>query len=302
MYPLKLVYIACCCATLAFGFPQQIVNLAKKLSASTTSNTKSQRPISRPKSDRKYFWELNRVAFSLLPLAPGPRRKTIIEEIVKNEIWTLDQIQGIVNVNVPVRSTVVKLKDGGLFVHNPVAPTLECIEMMRTLENQHGPVKIIVLATLGLEHKALAGPFSQYFPEAEIYLQPGQWSFPINMPNYLLGFPIGKKLNEIPSSSAASVIESTPWNKDFDHASLDKLSFKSVGGFGETAFFHRSTGTLIVTDSVVRIPDEPPAIIQEDPRALLFHARDKMTDIVTDTDEFRKRGWRRMALFGLERL
>lgn len=237
-----------------------------------------------------------------MPLAPGPRRKTIIEEIVKNEIWTLDQIQGIVNVNVPVRSTVVKLKDGGLFVHNPVAPTLECIEMMRTLENQHGPVKIIVLATLGLEHKALAGPFSQYFPEAEIYLQPGQWSFPINMPNYLLGFPIGKKLNEIPSSSAASVIESTPWNKDFDHASLDKLSFKSVGGFGETAFFHRSTGTLIVTDSVVRIPDEPPAIIQEDPRALLFHARDKMTDIVTDTDEFRKRGWRRMALFGLERL
>ena len=46
-----------------------------------------------------------------------------------------------------------------------------------------------------------------------------------------------------------------------------------VGGFGETAFFHKSTKTLLVTD----------AIIQEDPRALLYHARDDMFEVVKDT-------------------
>ena len=41
------------------------------------------------------------------------------------------------------------------------------------------------------------------------------------------------------------------------------------------------------------------AIAYQDPRALLFHARDRMTDVVTDSKETRRRGWRRMCLFGL---
>jgi len=72
-----------------------------------------------------------------------------------------------------------------------------------------------------------------------------------------------------------------------------------VGGFGETALFHRASKTLLVTDAVIRVPPAPPAIISEDPRALLFHSRDEMTSEVVDTEEARRRGWRRMALFGL---
>jgi hypothetical protein len=63
-----------------------------------------------------------------------------------------------VNVNVPVRATVIKLRDGGLWVHNPVAPTNEHIQMIRDLENVHGPVEHIVLGTVGLEHKVCIGP------------------------------------------------------------------------------------------------------------------------------------------------
>ena len=55
----------------------------------------------------------------------------------------------------------------------------------------------------------------------------------------------------------------------------------------------------MVTDAVVRVDDEPPAIISEDPRALLYHARDTQADIVTDTPTNRRKGWRRMVLFGL---
>jgi hypothetical protein len=127
--------------------------------------------IRKPVNSDDLNWNLGKIAFSLLPLAPGDRRKTIKEEIVKDTIWTFDQIQGVVNVNVPVRSTIIRLKKGGLFVYNPVAPTKEYVDMIRTLEDKWGPVKIIVLGSLGLEHKAFVGAFSRYFKQAEIFLQ-----------------------------------------------------------------------------------------------------------------------------------
>lgn len=245
-----------------------------------------------PPTENKYRWSLQNVAFSLLPLAPGPRRKTILVEIVPSQMWTLDQIQGVVNVNVPVRSVVVKLKGGGLFVYNPVAPTQECLDYVKDLEEAHGAVKHIVLASIGLEHKALCGPFCRYFPAAEVWLQPGQWSFPFNLPNAWLGLPFGPKVKVLTP-------EPKPWSSDFDHAMLGPLFFKSVGGFSETAFFHKSSKTLLVTDAVVSVGDEAPEILQEDPRAILYHSRDNALDDVRDTTSARQKGWRRMALFGL---
>lgn len=52
-------------------------------------------------------WPLGRFAFSGLPLERA-RRKTLLREVVKGRIWTLDQLQGVVNVNVPVRATIIK--------------------------------------------------------------------------------------------------------------------------------------------------------------------------------------------------
>lgn len=48
-------------------------------------------------------------------------KETLQKEIVPGKIWTFDQKFGILNVQVPLRMTVVKLSDGGLFVYNPVA-------------------------------------------------------------------------------------------------------------------------------------------------------------------------------------
>lgn len=56
-------------------------------------------------------------------------------------------------VIVNIRMTVVKLRDGSLFVHAPVAPTKECI---RLVEELGCPVKYIVLPTSAVEHKARA--------------------------------------------------------------------------------------------------------------------------------------------------
>ena len=264
-----------------------------------------------PKYATDVSWPLGKVAFSLLPLAgTSSRRATVEEEIVPGKIWTHDQIQGVVNVNVPVRQTVIKLSKeagGGLLVYNPVAPTPQLISMVRALEKEFGPVRHIVLGTVALEHKATFGPFAQRFPKATVWLQPGQWAFPIGLPVEFLGvIQRGSKLREIPTDTISVGYrywaERNPlpeWAVDFDFETLGPFKFKSVGAFSETAMFHKPTRTLLVTDTVVGVTEDPPRIIQEDPRAMLFHARDSIDEVVQDTEETRRKGWRRMVQFGL---
>jgi hypothetical protein len=68
---------------------------------------------------------------------------------VLENMWTLEQPQGFFNVTTSIRSTVVRLKGGGLWVHAPVAPTDECCRLLDEL----GRVDHIVLPTTAFEHK-----------------------------------------------------------------------------------------------------------------------------------------------------
>ena len=56
----------------------------------------SDEEIAIPPASRKTQWRLDKLAFSLLPLGPGARRKTLQEEVVRGSVYTHDQIQGIV--------------------------------------------------------------------------------------------------------------------------------------------------------------------------------------------------------------
>lgn len=216
-----------------------------------------------------------------------------MEEIVPGQIWTMDQKFGILNVQVPLRMTVIKLKEGGLFVYDPIAATPELLGYMKQLEQQHGPVKHIVLGSVAIEHKVYAGVFAQKFPKAEVWVQPGQYAFPQNLPIPLLGFPAGRT-KVIPQTKEAVPAD---WS-DFDFLTLGPLISKD-GAFGETVFFHKPTSTLLVTDTVLEVTNEVPKIFEEDPKPLLYHARTTVTEVVDDTPEVRERGWRRVVLFGL---
>lgn len=226
-----------------------------------------------------------------LPIYPFGRRQTIRKEVVKDTVWTFDQIQGIFYVVVPVRMTVIKLIEGGLLVYAPVAPTPECIRLITELVEKHGDVKYIILPTIsGLEHKVFVGPFARRFPSSQVFIAPGQWSFPVNLPLSWLGLP-AKRTHVLPEDSKQAAFAS-----EFDYAILGPIEL-GPGRFAEVAFFHKLSNTLLVTDSIVSIPSEPPAIVQLDSYPLLFHARDKAFDIVADTAENRRKGWQRIALF-----
>jgi hypothetical protein len=226
-----------------------------------------------------------------LPLYPYGRRRTLRSAVVSDRIWTFDQIQGVLYVAVPIRMTVVRLDAGGLLVYAPVAPTPECIRLMRELEAEHGAVKYIILPTVsGLEHKVFVGPFARQFPQAQVYVAPHQWSFPVNLPLSWLGFPIGRT-HFLPEDS-----RETPFADQFEYAMLNPIDL-GLGKFGEVAFWERRSQTLLVTDMVLVVPEEPPAIVQLNPEALLFHAKDDVSDQVEDTAANRRKGWQRISLF-----
>ena len=80
------------------------------------------------------------------PLGPLTERNTIRREIVKDTMWVFEQPQslGFSNVTTNIRMVVIKLKSGGLWVHAPIAPTKECIRLLKELES---PVEYIILPT-----------------------------------------------------------------------------------------------------------------------------------------------------------
>ncbi|NES87378.1 MAG: DUF4336 domain-containing protein, partial [Moorea sp. SIO2B7] len=152
-------------------------------------------------------------------------------------------------------------------------------------------VKYIILPTAsGLEHKVFVGPFARRFPQAQVFVAPHQWSFPLNLPLSWLGFP-GGRTQILPENSADA-----PFAAEFDYAQLGPINL-GLGTFEEIAFFHKHSRTLLVTDSVVSISKEPPAIAQLDPYPLLFHAKDNVFEQVEDNEANRRKGWQRISLF-----
>ncbi|CAK9074804.1 unnamed protein product [Durusdinium trenchii] len=100
-----------------------------------------------PPEQRWSFWPA-------LPIAPYERRLTKRYEVLPGELWTFEQKQGILYIHVPIRMTVyrssAKRREGawrghlwsvqrmttrrGLLVYAPVAPTDECLSLLRELE------------------------------------------------------------------------------------------------------------------------------------------------------------------------
>eukprot|EP00977_Amphora_coffeiformis_P004202 scaffold875_cov185-Amphora_coffeaeformis.AAC.17 len=245
-----------------------------------------------------------------LPVAPYARRKTLRREIIPHRVWTFDQIIGIYYVHVPIRMTVVAVdeygseessttdnntsKRRGLVVYAPVAPTVECIRLVQELEHEYGPVRGIILPSVAVEHKVHAGPFARKFPDADFYLTDRQYSFPLPLPASFLGLPPWAQPLPMSSSSQPNVL--------CPELEYQVLTVQPGPGsmYQDVALLHKPSKTLLVCDAILAATDEPPAILTAEPeytRALLFHARDSAKDdVVPDTPENRRKGWRRIVL------
>ncbi|GMY13624.1 hypothetical protein FCV25MIE_08863 [Fagus crenata] len=250
-------------------------------SASITTTTTTNR------GGRFYF---NFTGFPF-PLGPFLNRRTIRTEAVKGCIWLFKQEQalGFSSVSTNIRMTVIKLKSGGLWVHAPIAPTEECIQLVKELG---APVEYIVLPTFAYEHKIFVGPFSRKFPRAQIWVAPRQWSWPLNLPLEFLGIFRAKALKDDPLS--------TPWADEIEHKILSSPEVVNV------AFYHKRSRTLLVTDAVIFVPRQPPECISKE--SLLASAKNGLAvkilskgkevpeEPVVDNKKNLQKGWERMVL------
>ena len=196
------------------------------------------------------------------PLTPLLSRKTTGKTLVPGRVWTFEQEQGIglgLGVSTSVVMSVVKLRDGRLWVHDPIAPTAELMELLAKhcgsgAKGSKLDVAYVVLATTQYEHKIFAGPFSRRFPKAQVWVAPGQFSFPVNLPNQFFGiFPAG----ELDTDGS-----SMPWRDEIDTKllRLPPLFWRSYT-YCEAAFLHRDSGAMFVTDAAVFVSEQPPEAV-----------------------------------------
>ena len=242
----------------------------------------TQRPPGDDPAQQRWPW------WPLLPLYPYGRRRTLVRELIPGQVWSFEQLQGVFYVAVPIRMTVVRLRHG-LLLYAPIAATGEVLTALRALEERHGPVRAIVLPTSsGLEHKLPLPALARAFADAEVWVTPRQWSFPLPLPLSWLGFPR--------SRTRVLFEQGLPFHDELDWCALGPLDL-GLGTFLEVACLHRASGSALVTDALVAIPGEPPELFAADPTPLLFHARERGDEPLLDSPERRRRGWRRLALF-----
>nr|BAJ91073.1 predicted protein [Hordeum vulgare subsp. vulgare] len=259
------------------------------VSASTTDEASG---TSSSSSSRFYF---NFTGFPF-PLGPFLNRRTTRTEAVKGSVWLFEQEQalGFSSVSTNTRMTVVKLRSGGLWVHAPIAPTKECIQLIKELG---APVEHIVLPTFAYEHKIFLGPFSRKFPRAQVWVAPRQWSWPVNLPLEFFGVFRSKPLEDED--------DATPWAAEIEQKVLSSPEV-GIGPYVEVAFYHKPSRTLLVTDAVIFVPRQPPDCISKESLLaaaknglavkILSKGREVPDDPVEDNKLTRQTGWERMVL------
>ena len=115
-------------------------------------------------------------------------------------------------------------------------------------------VSSIVVPTYALEHKIFARDAHERWPEAEIWVAPGQFSFPVkNVSNaYVYGTESNVFVLSESNDEAQTATKQPTWKDEINYETLDVGAFNVANSnvqIKECAFFDVKTGMLIVTDA-----------------------------------------------------
>ena len=194
-------------------------------------------------------------------LTPPFRNRATFRYSLGRNMWALEQLLTFGNVTATVRTTVVRLHDGeSLWVHSPQYPTGE----FRTLLDELGIVKHVVLPCNALEHKAPVHDFVHCYPQASVWIAPGQYG-PFGNCGTSLVEPcrMGYQVDGILSIGDQRYCPNPPWVEEFEYETLYLDLPDNAGPVSEVVFVHKPSNTLIVVDALVFVPPERPPRIFE---------------------------------------
>jgi glyoxylase-like metal-dependent hydrolase (beta-lactamase superfamily II) len=149
------------------------------------------------------------------------------------------------NVTVPVRMTVIRLKDRRVLIHSPVPIEPELRSAVQELGQ---PVALIAS---NLFHHLFISEWKSEFPKAKAFCVPG----------------LEKIRNDIKFDRVLGSVSPPEWRGE-----IDQILVEGIPMYGEMVFFHRSSRTLIVSDIVFNYTPEQAA---SDPGAIAGFGPDR---------------------------
>jgi hypothetical protein len=153
-------------------------------------------------------------------------------------LWTASRPLPILVGDVGGRMTVVRLADGALWLHSPVALDAETREALDRL----GPVRWVV-GPSKVHHLAL-GEYAAAYPAAELCAAPG----------------LPEKRSDLRFHHVLDGSWKAPWQGELPH-----FLFEGAPLMNEVVFFHTATRTLLLTDLAFHVQGRARG------RARLFH-------------------------------
>lgn len=153
---------------------------------------------------------------------------------VDNDIWIADGPSvPLMGLPIPVRMTVVRLPDGGIWLHSPISASPELVAEVRAL----GPIRHLVAPNLA--HFSWLRDWKALAPEAQAWAAPGVRGR-------------AKRQGKGVDWEAVLGDEAPPaWA-----GAIDQHVVKGSPVLREVAFLHRASRTLILTDLIENLEAE----------------------------------------------
>jgi len=143
-------------------------------------------------------------------------------QAVAEDVWVAQQV--LVKpgrVLIPINMTVIRLRDGSLLLHAPIAIDDPLAAALAAL----GPVRHVVAPNSF--HHLYVSPCVQRYPRAALYLAPG----------------LPRKRPDLKPAGVLGDGAPPPWAGE-----LDTVILEGAPKLREVAFFHRASRSLLVTD------------------------------------------------------
>lgn len=151
------------------------------------------------------------------------RRVTTALRTIGEELWATEAPMVVLGVlDIGTRMTVIRLADGGLFLHSPTpldAATRAAVDAL-------GPVRCIVAPNY--VHHLHVGPWKAAYPNALLLGAPG----------------LDKKRSDLRFDAILGETPHPSYAGSIDHVLLGGAPYMN-----EIAFFHRASRTLLLTDA-----------------------------------------------------
>lgn len=145
---------------------------------------------------------------------------------IANDIWVVDQPQRFMGLEVGAKMTVIRLAQGGLFLHSPIELNGELKRELDAL----GPVKYAVAPNC--YHHLYVGKVLDHYPGAKIFVAP-------------------KLKEKRPDLGFATTLEDGreyPFSQEISHLVCDGMPT-----LNEVLFLHKASGTALLTDIAFNI-------------------------------------------------